>query len=107
MYYEQRTYIAAPGKLEALQTRFKETTLSLFEKHGMQVIGFWTPDDPSNVELVYMLAYPDRVACDKAWEAFRSDPEWQAAKAASERDGVLVAKINVQFLKPTEISPLK
>lgn len=107
MYYEQRTYIAAPGKLDDLHRRFRDHTLRLFEKHKIQVVGFWTPDDPNNVDVTYLLSYPDREARDRSWDAFRADPEWIAAKSASEQNGVLVAKIITQFLKPTDYSPLK
>ena len=42
MIHELRTYEAAPGKLPALNARFRDHTLGLFERHGMEVIGFWT-----------------------------------------------------------------
>ncbi len=106
MFYEMRTYIAAPGKLEALQKRFREQTLRLFEKNNIKPVGFWLPDKPDNVDLVYLVAYPNREAREKNWKAFQNDPEWIAAKAESEKDGILVAKIIVQFLNPTDFSPL-
>src|SRR5437764_15472355 len=34
--YELRTYTALPGRLPALNKRFAEHTLKLFEKHGMK-----------------------------------------------------------------------
>ena len=40
--FELRTYTAAPGKMDALNTRFREHTIELFKKHGMDVIGFWS-----------------------------------------------------------------
>ena len=56
--FELRTYTAADGKLDALNTRFREHTIALFEKHGMQVVGFWTPTgDGAENTLVYLLAY--------------------------------------------------
>ena len=42
MIYELRTYEAAPGKLPALNARFRDHTRGLFERHGMEVVGFWT-----------------------------------------------------------------
>src|SRR4051812_45802520 len=33
--FEMRTYYAAPGKLDALNARFRDHTTKLFEKHGM------------------------------------------------------------------------
>ena len=41
--YELRTYFAAPGKLDALNARFRNHTCKIFEKHGMVNIGYWVP----------------------------------------------------------------
>lgn len=46
--YELRIYTAAPGKLPELLARFRNHTCKLFEKHGMENIGFWVPVDPEN-----------------------------------------------------------
>lgn len=106
--FELRTYTAAPGKLEALHARFRDHTQALFKKHGMEVVGFWTPADGEEARntLVYLLAYPDLEAREKAWKAFREDPEWKKAREESERDGRLVEKVVEQYLKPTDYSPL-
>jgi hypothetical protein len=48
MIYELRTYWAAPGQLERLQTRFRSLTLRIFARHGLQVIGFWAHQIPSS-----------------------------------------------------------
>src|SRR3982751_4432009 len=37
--FELRTYHAHPGKMAALNARFRDHTCKLFEKHGMTVIG--------------------------------------------------------------------
>ena len=42
-FFEMRTYIAAPGKLDALNARFRDHTNKLFVKHDMELIGYWTP----------------------------------------------------------------
>ena len=67
--FEMRTYTAAPGKLAALQSRFRDHTLRLFEKHGMQNIGYWIPADPPNSEntLTYIIAHKDRESAKKSW----------------------------------------
>jgi uncharacterized protein YbaA (DUF1428 family) len=107
--FEMRTYYAPPGKMSALHARFRDHTCKLFEKHGMTVIGFWSPLDKKESEevMVYLLAYPSKEAADKAWKAFRDDPEWKAAKEASEKDGPLVQKVESKFLTPTDYSKLK
>ena len=46
-------------------------------------------------------------AREKSWTAFRQDPDWLAAKEASEKDGKLVEKVEEIYLNPTDFSPLK
>jgi hypothetical protein len=103
--YEMRIYYAAPGKLDALNTRFREHTCTLFEKHGMVNIGYWVPMTNTENRLVYLLAYPNREAREKSWKEFMADPDWQAAAKASEKDGKLVAKAESIFLAATDFSP--
>ena len=107
--FEMRTYYAAPGKMEALHARFRDHTNKLFVKHGMTLIGYWSPLDAKAAEetMVYILAYPSKEAATKSWKAFQDDPDWKAAKAASEKDGKLVAKVESVFLKATDYSPIK
>src|SRR4051794_3043901 len=107
--FEMRTYYAPPGKMKALHARFRDHTTKLFEKHGITIIGFWSPLDREQAEekLIYILAYPSKEAADKSWVAFREDVDWKAAKAASEKDGPLVKKVESVFLNPTDYSPIK
>src|SRR5258708_14830093 len=90
--FEMRTYHAAPGKMTALHARFRDHTCKLFEKHGMTIVGFWSPADPEKAEkeLVYILAFPSKEAADQSWKDFGADPDWKAAREASEKDGKLV-----------------
>lgn len=107
--FEIRTYYANPGKMEALHARFRNHTNKLFQKHGMTLIGFWSPIDSKDAEerMIYILAYPSKEAADKAWKAFREDPDWIKAKAESEKDGVLVKKVDSTYMKATDYSPVK
>jgi NIPSNAP len=110
--FEMRTYYAAPGKLEDLQARFRNHTTKLFEKHGMTNIGYWVPVDgktgePNGNTLVYILAFPSLEARQKAWDGFRTDPAWTAARDESERNGKLVEKVDSVFLKATDYSGIK
>ncbi len=103
--YELRTYHPAEGKLEALQTRFREHTMALFEKHGMSNIAYWVPKENPEQILIYLLAYPSREAREASWKAFLSDPVWVEAKAHSEEQGKLVEKVDSVFLHPTDYTP--
>jgi hypothetical protein len=107
--FEMRTYYAHPGKMKALHARFRNHTNKLFEKHGMTLIGYWSPINEKEAEqkMVYILAYPSKEAADKSWAGFRKDPDWIKAKNASEKDGPLVAKVESVFLNPTDYSPIK
>jgi hypothetical protein len=47
-------------------------------------------------------------AAQASWEAFMADPDWQAAKKASETNGALTAQRPQRiYMKPTEYSPTK
>lgn len=105
--FEMRTYYVAPGKMDALHARFREHTNKLFEKHGMTLIGYWTPIEAKDQKLVFILAYPSKAAADKSWKAFINDEDWKKAKAASEKDGPLVTKYESVYLNPADYSPIK
>jgi len=104
--FEMRTYYAHPGKAEDLHTRFRDHTSKLFKKHGMDIVGYWVPNDKPDV-LVYILAYPSKASADASWKGFREDPEWQKARAASEVNGPLVAKVESSWLQSTDYSPIR
>ncbi len=107
--FELRTYTAAPGKLEALNKRFRDHTVKLFTKHGMSHVGYWTPTDAplSENTLIYVIAHQSREAAKKSWDGFRNDPEWIKARDASEKDGRLALKVDSVYLNPTDYSPVK
>ncbi len=107
--FEIRTYTTEPGKLDALNARFRDHTMKLFEKHGMTNIGYWTPvDEPRSKDtLIYVLAHDSREAAKKSWEGFRADPDWIRAREASEVGGKIVSKVESVFADPTDYSAIK
>lgn len=107
--YELRTYHTFEGKLDTLLTRFRDHTMTIFERHGMKNIGYWTPmDEPlKGKTLVYVISHESRQAAAENWKAFRDDPEWKKVSAASEANGKIVEKVDSLFLEPTDFSPLK
>ena len=107
--FEMRIYTAEDGRLDDLMARFRNHTNYLFVKHGMDLIGYWTPTegDEAGNTLVYLLAHDSREAAKKSWAGFVADPAWKAAAAESRKDGRLVAKITNQWLKATDFSPIK
>ena len=103
--FEMRTYYAMPGKLDDLLARFRNHTVTLFNKHGMTNLGYWVPIDNKDNKLVYVLAFPSREARNTSFKDFGADPDWKAAAKASEEKGKLVAKIDSVFLTATNFSP--
>lgn len=106
LLYELRTYTTVDGRLPALHARFRDHTLKLFEKHGMKNVVYLVPAEEPN-KLVYLLAHKDKAARDASFDAFRKDPEWIAAKDASEKDGKIVEKVESVLLTPADYSPMK
>jgi hypothetical protein len=109
-----RTYTTTLGNLGRLQARFRDHTVALFAKHGMTNLFYWTPmADQKTAEntLVYMLAHKDAEAAKASFGAFRTDPTWVAAKAASEKDGggslTVPDGVKSEFLKATDFSPTR
>lgn len=97
-YYELRIYHCNEGKLDDLLNRFRNHTLKLFEKHGMENIGYWIPAEGNEQVLYYVLGYPDKAAREASWKAFISDPEWQEVARRSELNGKIIAKITSHFM---------
>ncbi len=104
-FYEVRIYHPTPGKYAEIVDRFRQYTTKIFEKHGMENIGYWTPTDTSMKELIYILAYPSREARDASWKAFGSDPEWKAVVAKTEANGKLVDHVDQIFMTESDLSP--
>jgi hypothetical protein len=108
--YEMRTYLAAEGKFDAMNARFRDHTLKLFEKHGMKNVGYWTPMEgpTAGTTLVYILEHKSRDAAKASWAAFSADPAWQKARAESEAGGRILAKAPESvFMTATDYSPMK
>jgi hypothetical protein len=107
--FEIRTYTVAPGQLSALNRRFREHTVGIFARHGMESVGYWTPLDTALAQttLIYVLAHPSREAARKAWADFSADPEWVKVRTASEAEGLKVLKVESVFAVPTDYSPIR
>jgi class 3 adenylate cyclase len=109
MVYELRVYECAPGRLAALHNRFRTVTCRLFERHGIRVIGYWTDKYGESNRLTYLVAWESEAERDQKWGAFQNDPEWQAARAASElpeNGGPIVARVINTLMTATDYSAL-
>lgn len=104
--FELRTYTAVEGKLDNIVARFRDHTIKLFEKHGMENIGYWVATDTPNT-LIYVVAHKSREAAKASWDSFRNDPEWVKVRTASEANGKIVDKISSVYMTPADFSKIK
>lgn len=107
--FELRMYHTMPGRLAALEARFRDHTISIFNKHHMTSIGYWTPQDAplKDNELIYIITHESRDAAKKNWAEFGADPQWKEVAKASEADGKIVEKVDSTYMDATDFSALK
>ena len=100
--FELRTYTTAEGKLGSLNARFRNHTMGIFERHNMENIGYWVPEEIPN-QLIYLIAHDSRQAADENWNKFRNDSAWPGIVEAS---GVGRVQVERVFMTATDYSPL-
>jgi hypothetical protein len=115
--FEMRTYTTPPGKLDALHARFRDHTMKLFSKHGMNHLAYWTPTDAdkgAGTKLIYILAHDSKEAGLASFTAFRADPDWIKAKGDSEaaNGGPLTIQPQAEgvksvYMKAVDFSPVQ
>ncbi len=126
--FELRSYLATDGNLDALNSRFRDHTLKLFEKHGITNVAYWTflagekttcgqlleavspvggaasaSDSGSpaiDVALVYIITHASPDAAKQSFGSFGADPAWTKARTESEAKagGSLTVKDGVKSL---------
>ncbi|HXM40178.1 MAG TPA: NIPSNAP family protein [Bryobacteraceae bacterium] len=106
--FELRVYHAVPGKVPALESRFRDTASKLLAKHDLKAVGYWVPEDAPAFDntFVYILAHPSREEAKKNWDAMHSDPGFQEM-IKSEQTDKTVEKVDSAFMRPTDFSPMK
>ena len=105
--FELRFYTCNEGKLDALNARFRDSAISLFEKHKVADVGYWTPFDPPENQntLIYMLRHESREQAAANWKALLNDPKWKpVARDFQENGGLLERSPERIFLSPLDIS---
>ena len=107
--FELRTYTAPDGKLQDLHKRFRDHTMRIFKKHGMENVGYWHPQDAPDSQntLIYIISHASREAAKKSWADFSADPEWQKVSTESQVNGRIVSKVDSVFMDATDFSPIK
>jgi len=101
--FELRTYTTMEGRLPNLEARFRDHTMAIFNRHNMDNVGYWVPQEIPN-QLIYIIAHDSREAATDNWQSFRNDAFWPGIAEASG-----VGRVNVEsvFMEATDYSPLK
>ena len=107
MLYELRIYEIVPGRMDAIQARFANHTMRVFERLGIEVVGFWQEVVGRSDRLVYITRFRDLADREARWNAFVDDPEWRRVKAETEADGAIVVRVINSFMTPTPYSPMQ
>ena len=90
-----------PGKMSALEARFRDTTSKLL--HNVRVVGYSVAEDNT---FVFVVVHTSREKAKQSWDAFRADPDFQEMAKSEQRDK-LVEKIDSTYMRPTDFSPMK
>ena len=87
--FELRIYRTNEGKLENLDARFRDNTIRIFNRHGMQSVAYWHPVDEPDAKdtLIYILRHGSRDAAKTSWKSFGADQEWKKVANESQKDG--------------------
>jgi len=106
--FEMHVYHTVPGKAAALESRFRDTTSKLLAKHGLNIVGYWVPEETPAWDntFIFIVAHSSREEAKKNWDAMRADPEFQEM-IKSEQANKTVEKIDVVYMRPMDFSPMK
>ena len=107
--YELRTYTAPEGKLQDLHKRFRDHTMRIFKKHGMDSVIYLAPQDAplKDNTLIYLISHASREQAKKNWADFSADEEWKKVSAESQVNGRIVTKVDSVYADATDYSPMK
>jgi hypothetical protein len=104
--FELRVYHALPGKLPALESRFRDKTSKILARHNLQVVGYWVTEEASDSSFIWIVADSSREEAKKNWAAMMADPEFQDVIKAEQAEK-LVEKVDVTYMRPTDFSMIQ
>jgi hypothetical protein len=110
--FELLVYHTLPGKEPALESIFRDVS-KLQDKHGLNVVGYWVPDDNDPAwanTFIYLVAHPSQDAAKKNWDGLHADPAFpeyrnQAAQIIEKMDQRY--RVDEVYMRPTDYSAMK
>ncbi len=108
--YELRIYESATERqLGFLHDRFAGGEIEVFHKSGIHPVLYAdTYAGPNMPNMVYLIPFESEAHREKAWAAFRDNPDWQKLRDESvRRGGEIVRNITNLLLTPASFSMLR
>ena len=103
--YESRNAFSLRNKVEM----FNQEEIKIFRACGMLPVFFGEGVIGTRLpSLTYMVGYENMAAREKAWDAFRANPDWARVKSKPGwTDAEAVSNIHASFLRPTPFSQIR
>ena len=109
MLYELRHYdVHSDRGLRFVIQRFNDHVLRIWERIGIEPVGFWTVFvGPVSPRLTYLLAWEDLAQRQELWHQFETDPEWRQIRDETNAafGGSPIHTITNTILQQTPFSP--
>lgn len=106
MIHQLRIYEIFEHNKAAFHERFRDHAARIMGKYDFNIAAMWETQTDQRTEFVYLLAWPDEAAKNKAWEGFMADEEWAEIKRVTGAEhGRLVGTIEDRLLVETPYSP--
>lgn len=108
-FFEIRTYENPSERAAALKVEMfgKGGEIAIFDSVGLNSVFYGSARIAGNSpQLTYMVAHENESAMDKAWEGFRTSPDWDKLKKNPRYKGT-VSKIHKFFMEALPFSELK
>jgi|ERR1700722_12300818 len=106
--FELRIYHVLPGRMSALEARFRDTTSKVLAKHDLNVLGYWVGADAtaSDDRFIFLVVHRNRDEAKRNWAAMSADPAFQEI-LNSEKADKTVDKVEVMYMDPADFSSMK
>ncbi len=106
--FDLRLYTCTPGKETAFRDRWRDHVVRLYQRHGMENLGWWTTTDREHPRVfVSLFAHKSLADINAAIAAYHSDPEWIAIEKATETEGKFRSGVVAYKLSPASFSSVK
>jgi hypothetical protein len=103
MLYELRLYNVVAGRMEDNHDRHRAPLITIFARHGINVVGRWTAVAGPNAPLfAYMMAYHDLAAREAQWAGFYGDENWWRLRTESNAGSEMVERFELNLLRSNQ-----